>query len=311
MATSDSLDDFIEKKAHVNGINLTYFERGRAHRDAGPTLLFAHATGFHARIWDKIVRQFPDCHVVSLDQRGHGRSEKKRVEHWSQLIADLSGLIATLDLQQLVGVGHSMGGHAMIGAAGAQEDRFRCVVAIDPVILPETAYHEEIPGLKEWTPETHPTAKRRREFASPEEMADRLRPKGSYGIFDPDILLDYCRYGLVPNETGTGYLLACPPEVEASIYLSSRSNHGIYDLVRTLEVPVVVVRAKEPAKPGKTGETDFASSPTWPGLAAEFRNARDVHYPDKTHFLPMQIPDEIARLIREEIEDRRNPTPAP
>ena len=123
-----------------------------------------------------------------------------------------------------------------------------------------------------------------REFASPEEMADRLRPKGSYGIFDPDILLDYCRYGLVPNETGTGYLLACPPEVEASIYLSSRSNHGIYDLVRTLEVPVVVVRAKEPAKPGKTGENGLCIFANLAGPCGRIQERQGCPLPGQNTF---------------------------
>ncbi len=298
MTEQDLLGDYIEKNAHVNGIRLTYFERGIVHRGKKPTLLFVHATGFHARVWDRLVRQFPDYHVISVDQRGHGRSEKKYIEHWDQVIGDLAELIIQLDLLRVVGIGHSMGGHALIGAASQMQERFQCIVALDPVIPAEDAYAEDMPSAFD-TPGEHPTAKRRREFDSPEEMADRLRPKGSYGLFEPDMLMDYCKYGLLPNEAGKGYVLACPPDIEASVYMSSRSNHGIYEAVRNLAIPVVVARAKEPES---HGIMDFSSSPTWPGLAGEFQNARDVHYADKTHFLPMQIPEEIVRLINEEIE---------
>lgn len=297
-----------EKNAVVAGTRLTYFERGMAFRGTKPTLLFVHATGFHGRIWDKIVNGLGDYHSISVDQRGHGRSEKKKIEHWNQVITDVAELITTLDLTNIIAIGHSMGGHALIGAAAMMEERFLKIIAIDPVIPAEDAYHDSTPSPFSGT-EEHPTAKRRNEFDSPEEMAERLRPKGSYGIFDPEMLMDYCRWGLLPNDKGKGYVLACPPAIEASVYMSSRSNHDIYEAVRSLSIPVLILRAKEPALDRNV--MDFSSSPTWPGLVNEFKNAREIHFADKTHFLPMEIPGDITRIIREEItssesEDRRD-----
>ena len=49
-------------------------------------------------------------------------------------------------------------------------------------------------------------------------------------------------------------------------------------------------------------EMNFSSSPTWPGLVNEFRHGREIHFPDRTHFLPMETPDEIAKLILEEAQ---------
>ena len=288
----------VEKNAIVNGTRLTWFERGIAWREQGPTLLFAHASGFHARVWDKIINALGNVHSISLDQRGHGRSENRKIRHWDEFVTDVAGLIEQLDLNHLLAVGHSMGGHALIGAAARLEDRFRRIIAIDPVISAEENYHDATPSPFAGA-EEHPTAKRRREFDSPEEMADRLRPKGSYGLFDPDILMDYCRYGLLPDEKGKGYVLACPPEVEASVYLASQSNAEIYQAVRKLTLPVLILRAKEP--PPDRHIMDFANSPTWPGLADAFKNGREIHYPDHTHFLPMEIPDQITAIIREEL----------
>jgi hypothetical protein len=42
---------------------------------------------------------------------------------------------------------------------------------------------------------------------------------------------------------------------------------------------------------------DFSSSPTWPELVKEFRYGREIHFPEHTHFLPMEIPDRVAELI--------------
>jgi hypothetical protein len=44
---------------------------------------------------------------------------------------------------------------------------------------------------------------------------------------------------------------------------------------------------------------DFAASPTWPKLAAQFARGRDVYLPELTHFIPMQAPDLVARYILE------------
>ncbi len=288
----------MEKNIEVNGVRLTYFERGTSFRGTKPTLLFLHATGFHARVWDKIINNFSEHHVIAVDQRGHGRSEKKKIENWTELITDISELIKHLDLLNITGIGHSMGAHALIGACGGLEDRFNNLIAIDPVIPEESAYQEAASEQVE-SIEQHPIANRRNEFDSPEAMAKRLADKGSYSIFDPEMFMDYCRYGLLPKEGGKGYVLACPPEIEASVYMASRSNADIYAAVRKIEIPVLIIRAKEIKKDRDL--MDFSASPTWPGLANEFKNGHEIHFPDNTHFLPMELPDEISRIIQSQL----------
>jgi hypothetical protein len=90
-------------------------------------------------------------------------------------------------------------------------------------------------------------------------------------------------------------VLACPPTTEASVYMTSRSNPGVYDAIRALEIPVVVLRARSAAERG--GVMDFTTSPTWPGLAGEFQRGTDVHLPELTHFMPMQDPKLIADYV--------------
>jgi hypothetical protein len=46
-------------RARVNGIELAYFEWGRAVQGRDATLLLAHATGFHARVWDQMIGHWP------------------------------------------------------------------------------------------------------------------------------------------------------------------------------------------------------------------------------------------------------------
>ncbi len=287
----------LQKNVHVNGIRLTYFERGIAQRGRLPTLLFVHATGFHGRIWDQILNRLPACHSIAIDQRGHGRSEKVRINHWSEVVSDVHELVTALDLTDIVAVGHSMGGHAVLGAAASLGNRIRRVVAVDPVIGDEDSY-SDLPVDVSQSPQ-HPMAKRRAHFESAEQMSERLKSRGSYGLFDPLMLKDYCDHGLLPDGKNGGFTLACPPEIEASVYMTSRTNVGIFDAVSRLTIPVLILRARRPLA---DGQMDFSSSPTSPDLVKRIPHAREHFFADKTHFLPMQLPDQVANLIRKEMQ---------
>jgi pimeloyl-ACP methyl ester carboxylesterase len=94
------------------------------------------------------------------------------------------------------------------------------------------------------------------------------------------------------------YILACPPEIEARVYMAARSNGGVYDSARQLQIPVTIVRGRRPP-PGTLG--DFSTSPTWPELANEFPNGMDIHWNDCTHFIPMQRPDDVIELIHQQV----------
>lgn len=289
-------------------VRLCYWDwrRDLAGREA--TIFLAHATGFHARVWDPVVAHLPDRHVIAVDQRGHGRSGKTPILNWHQLGRDLEELVRHLDLEGAIGVGHSMGGHALTEAAAACPGAFRRLLLIDPVIaspgdygeweLREGADGEKIEGG--WSVdlldgEPHPTARRKNRFESPQEMFERFEHRHPYSLFDRAALRAYCEHGLLPAPDGDGFVLACSPDTEAGIYMTSRTDPGVHEAVRALRVPVVVLRAKSSSH--REGIMDFTTSPTWSGLAGEFPNGTDVYLPEWTHFLPMQAPGLVAEYV--------------
>lgn len=284
-----------ERRLRVNGIELTIFEWGIGFKERGDPVVLAHATGFHARCWDRMIPLLGARRVVAIDARGHGRSEKTFPVRWAEFGRDMAGVVDALDLHNVVGVGHSMGGHAMVEAAAARPKRFRRLVLIDPVIGAPEEYAdgerltERLRGMQ------HPTAKRRNHWASADEMFERFKDRPPFASFDRGVLRDYCDYGLLPNPEGRGLVLACPPAFEAAVYMASRGNRGIYDSVRAVTVPVLVVRAME--APRERGMMDFRYSPTFPGLVRHFPRAREIYLPERTHFLPLEDPPLVARYI--------------
>lgn len=270
---------------------LCYFEWGNPD---GQVILLLHATGFHARCWDRVVDAIPaEFRVIAVDHLGHGRSAKPdTLGDWGKTTAPLIDLVQGLGLTNVIGAGHSMGGYCLLQMAAEIGDRFERLVLIDPVIM-DPAYYRGANAGGTVDPAEHPVARRRALWDSPEQMAERLSGHPSYAIWQPEILMDYCRYGLLPAPDGKGYELACPPALEASVYLGSLGSDP-YPMVAGVTVPVTILRA--PAG-SRTDVLDFTLSPTWPGLAGAFPDAREIYVPDLTHFMPMQAPRRIAKHI--------------
>ncbi|MEE4152915.1 MAG: alpha/beta hydrolase [Erythrobacter sp.] len=277
-----------------NGVTLGYWEWTGEPESGKPPMVFVHATGFHARMYDRIIAHFPEHRVISLDMRGHGRSEGGPIDHWLTIVDDVAGVFETLGLSSVIGVGHSMGGHVLAQCAADAPERFSKLVLFDPVIMAPEFYETGSPLFSGSEP--HPAIKRKRDFDSVEAMIERFANRDPYELFERGVFEDYCRFGLAPKPGAEGCELACLPEVEASYYGASRSNRGILEAITRIEAPALVVRAKQ------TSVMDFKGSPTWEKLAGLIPNGRDLYRPDRTHFHPFEDPDDAAAIIAAAIE---------
>lgn len=267
--------------------DICYFEWGKA--GEGLSVLLLHATGFHARCWDKVVDAFPEgTHVVAVDQLGHGRSARPEIADWAMIAGATSELVKSLGIAFDIGVGHSMGGHCLVQMVAQIPDSVKKLVLIDPVIMNREVYRK----APNYSDSYEMVARRRNSWTGPQEMFERFEDRHPYRLWDPAVLHDYCEYGLLPDGEGA-FELACPPKTEGSVYATSASVDP-YPLIEKIAQPVTVLRAPQLEQ---QGTFDFASSPTPPQLAARFAVGKDVYLADLTHFMPMQEPKRIADLI--------------
>jgi pimeloyl-ACP methyl ester carboxylesterase len=277
----------VESQVLVNGVELALWEW----QGEGRPVLFCHATGFHARIWDQVIAHMPETRrCCAYDARGHGCSSTRPPPYaWRNFGADVAAVAEGLGLSAALGVGHSMGGHAITLGAALRPGAFGGLLLIDPVIRPRHQY------VGPWT-QAQFVRKRRNRWRSPEEMFESFAGRPPFDAWDRAVLQDYCRCGLLPDgaDYGGDYILACPPEIEAAIYEASPAvESNIYPEIATITIPVQVVRSGRFQDPANV----MGVSPTAPDLAASFARGTDTLIAEHSHFIPMESPELAAKLI--------------
>lgn len=290
----------VEHRFTAPGGELCWFEWGAA--GDHPTLLLLHATGFHARCWDATIAALPaDWHYIALDLRGHGRSYRPdSLSDWLATADDVAAFARAMLEKPVFAIGHSMGGYVAARTAVLAPEKIAGMLLVDPVMMTPETYVVE-PGTLGGNPSDHPVARRRNAWESAEQMTAHFANREPYSKWRPDVLADYCQYGLVPSQGGEGLELGCPPALEASAYMGSWRNNP-YGWIGDIACPTTVLRARNAER---QGPMDFSISPTAPDLAAHIPGATDIHWNEVSHFIPMEVPDRLAALVEQLLDQDR------
>lgn len=110
-------------------IELHYLEHGNPD---DPTLILMHGLTANAHSFDRMVRGLDGYHVLSVDLRGRGKSEKPDTNYtMADHAGDIIGLMDTLNLKQVFLGGHSFGALLSIYLAANFPERVKKIVLID------------------------------------------------------------------------------------------------------------------------------------------------------------------------------------
>jgi pimeloyl-ACP methyl ester carboxylesterase len=94
--------------------------------EGGVPVIFVHSFGGSTLHWGAQVNHLKkNRRVITLDLRGHGRSDAPKNMDYTvdSLATDIAAVVDSLNINQFVLVGHSMGGAAVIAYAGAHPQR--------------------------------------------------------------------------------------------------------------------------------------------------------------------------------------------
>jgi pimeloyl-ACP methyl ester carboxylesterase len=130
LAPDEGVGEVIEGIAYApDSVAIAYDVRGQG----DPALVFVHCWSCDRTFWHNQVDVFAADHrVVTLDLPGHGESGTNR-KSWSitGLAADLQVVIEQLGLEEVILIGHSMGGPISVEAARRMPDRVVGIICVD------------------------------------------------------------------------------------------------------------------------------------------------------------------------------------
>jgi pimeloyl-ACP methyl ester carboxylesterase len=208
-----------------------------------PLALLHHATGFCKGVWAPIAEALRErFRVIALDARGHGDSsqlEGAAAYAWPEFARDLAAVADALAPQLgpvALGIGHSFGGTAMLGASRARPELFERLVLVDPVMPNATVRSTD-------SQNSLAAGARRRKTEWPSLAAARATwgERRVFRAWPPEVLDLYALDGLRERADGS-VTLKCPSTVEAVIFDQGRALEAS-ELATNHPTPTLWLRA--------------------------------------------------------------------
>jgi pimeloyl-ACP methyl ester carboxylesterase len=255
----------------------------------GPTVLFAHATGFHGMVWAPLIAELgPGYRCVSVDFRGHGDSSEP--DHgsfrWAGFADDVLAVVDALGHPRpLFGVGHSKGGASLLRAEERAPGTFAALYCFEPIVIGPDARRASAQSIDE-----HPLAtgalRRREAFPSLEDAYENFASKPPLQSLDPAALRAYVDHGFTRLDDGS-VLLKCRGANEAAVY-SMSAEHDTFDHLHLVRCPVTIAAGNDLEGAGRLAKPVADALPT----------ATYEEHDHLGHFGPLEAPAFVADRIR-------------
>ncbi len=252
----------------ADGIPIHYEVHGRGE----PALVFVHGWTCDRSYWSAQVPVFSERHrVVTIDLAGHGESGLGR-DVWSMRAfgEDVAAVAEKLGLQEIVLVGHSMGGPVAVEAARILGDRVKAVVGADTFNDLSERWPPEV--IESWLEPF------RTDFVAASQAVVRTMfvPASDSALIE-QVVADMSS---APPEVGLGAMEG---------YIDWHNNE-LASAFRELQAPVRLINS------------DY--NPTNVDAGREYHASFDaVLMPGVGHFVMMEDPATFNRLLGEIVED--------
>lgn len=263
----------------VNGVSLGIEQAGTGH----PTILFLHGITANRRVWDPVVERLAHRFTcVSVDQRGHGISDKPDTGYshheYSDDVKDLAQYLSPASGVYVVG--HSLGARNAIVAASRFPELIRGVVAIDFVPFIETEVFDSLESR---------VIGGGRNFESFGEVETYLRDR--YLRVPEDAITRRATYGYQESKSGEFAPLASPLAMAETVR-GLRADLEPY--WSSLKIPAIAVRGSESLL---VSEAAFEKA----GKANPLIIRKIVSGAD--HYVPEETPNEVAEIVQYLIDE--------
>lgn len=259
-----------------------------------PILHFAHANGFPGQSYRVLLEPMQDrWQIKVLDRLGH--QPNFPVNHnWQALVDELlHHLEETCGNQQVVGVGHSLGGAITYMAALKAPERFSQIILLDPALLTGI----DSLGLKlgkrfgfidKITP-AGITKGRRSRFPDKISAVNYFSGKNLFKDFHPQALQDYVEFG-TEQHSADSIQLRFSPAVEVAVFRNMADN--LTGSHRKLKVPASIISGES---------SDLITDPREKRLR---KMGFKMYQVPGGHMFPFEHPDKTRQCLEEILASR-------
>jgi pimeloyl-ACP methyl ester carboxylesterase len=260
----------------------------------GPPLLLQHPNGFCAGFFDPLARELRgEFRPIGVDVRGHGASDRPADLAectFANVTGDVLAVLDALGVEEVVALGHSMGGAVAILLDERRPGIVRRALLCEAIAFPP----EGIPRTSGGPNPMADIARGRRAV-----WPDRATVRASYGsrppmnVLEPAALDAYVRYGFRDRDDGE-VELACAPEVEARCFEAAGEPDGAphaFGHLSRFRGDAVVAAGRDSNLPR---EVFAAQAEAVGGAYLEF---------DGSHFFPQEDTARAAALVRQYLRD--------
>ncbi|PCE64611.1 alpha/beta fold hydrolase [Sediminicola luteus] len=266
----------------TKGMEINYINVGK-----GPkTLVFVHGLSSNLEAWSKNISELQNqFQCVALDLPGFGRSSKNAPAYTPSFYAQtLLALLDHLNLEQVVLVGHSMGGQASIAFAQHYPDRLEKLVLVAPAGI-ETFTEKEAATLNQFmNPElVKNTSEAQIEqnyklnfYAMPADTETMIQDRKNIRT-----AADFDQHCIAITESVSG-MLAEP----------------VYQNLGDIQKPVLVLfGAQDLLIPNRFLHPTLTTSGIAQTAVEQLPNATMALIPESGHFVQFEKPNEVNRAI--------------
>ena len=283
-----------------DGARLALFRLTRAGTEA-PALLWGHANGFAAASYRALLKELAESFDVwAWDARAHGASAApvqfppRTAMSLERLAADAS--VVCNEVRRQTGqvpyvAAHSFSGIALLLAGGGNPPWRGATLFEPPLVTAETFLD---PGIRrEVRDKVAATLRRRRAWASPGALFNRLRPDPAYKRVEDKRLQDHAKALLAASQEGL-CALRCAPEYEAAVY------EAVFDTAPFERLQSLTRRVHFVASDATPSLPRFWPRDVQPVAAARARGTWE-RLPGSTHLLPLEMPASCAAIVRRQV----------
>lgn len=257
----------------ADGVIIRYEVRGNSTTAEQPTLIFIHGWCCNRTFWEPQLAFFSQDHqVVAIDLAGHGESDAGR-EKWTMQAfgRDVAAVVNDIGAEQVILVGHSMGGPVILEAASILGEKVVGLFPVDAFTDPNESYTQEQMDAF------------RQPFADdfPKAMSEALH-------HEHDFFSEATTAALQERITATMTSAAPNMGVGAFQGMLDFANERQRPLMEQVRVPFVCINAKRVQEKVDDGRQH----------APQFEV---VTLPNAGHFLMMEYPAEFNDLLQKQV----------